>query len=100
MVNRLSIYHLCETEGVCVYIYIYIYIYMNPAESTKITKILPPFARSLFSQSDSSFEKLKMTLLGSSMEMLDLTKLLNYFCWIALFDARMLLLLFRSNELR
>ena len=73
---------------------------MNPAESTKITKILPPFARSLFSQSDSSFEKLKMTLLGSSMEMLDLTKLLNYFCWITLFDARMLLLLFRSNELR
>ena len=31
--------------------------------------------------------------------MLDLTKLLNFFCWIALFDARILLLLLRNNEL-
>ena len=55
---------------------------------------------SLFSQSDSSyFEKLKMTLLGSCIEVLDLTKLLNFFCWIALFDARILLLLLRNNEL-
>ena len=30
--------------------------------------------------------------------MLDLTNLLNFFCWIALFDARIMLLLLRNNE--
>ena len=30
--------------------------------------------------------------------MLDLTSLLNFFCWVALFDARSLLLLLRNNE--
>ena len=59
-----------------------------------------PFARSLFAQSDSSyFEKLKTTLLGSCTEMLDLTDWLNFFCWIALFDAKIPLLRLRNNEL-
>ena len=30
--------------------------------------------------------------------MLDLTDLLNFFCWVALFDAKILLLLLRNNE--
>ena len=31
--------------------------------------------------------------------MLELTKLLNFLCWKVLFDARILLLLLRNNEL-
>ena len=59
-----------------------------------------PFLRSLFSQSDSSyFEKLKITLLGSCTEMSDLTHVLNFFCCVALLDVKILLLLFRNNEL-
>ena len=61
---------------------------------------MKPFARSYFSQSDSSyFEKLKITLLGSCIEMLDLTNLFNLFCWVELFDTKILLLLLRNNEL-
>ena len=40
-----------------------------------------------------------MTLLGSCIEMLDLTNLLNFFRWVALFDAKILLLFLRNNEL-
>ena len=40
-----------------------------------------------------------MTLLGSCIEMLDITNLLNFFCWVALFDAKIHLLLLRNNEL-
>ena len=32
--------------------------------------------------------------------MLDLTNSLNFFCWVALFDAEILLLLLRNNELK
>ena len=31
--------------------------------------------------------------------MLDLTNLQNFFCWVALFNAKILLLLLRNNEL-
>ena len=31
--------------------------------------------------------------------MLDLTNLLNVFCWVVLFDTKILLLLLRDNEL-
>ena len=31
--------------------------------------------------------------------MLDLTNLLNFLCWVALFNAKTLLLLLRNNEL-
>ena len=31
--------------------------------------------------------------------MLDLTDLLNFFCWVALFDAKIRLLYLRNNEL-
>ena len=40
-----------------------------------------------------------MTLLGSCLEMLDLTNLLNFFCWVAVFDAKIMLLILRNNEL-
>ena len=40
-----------------------------------------------------------MTLLGSCKEMLDLTDLFYFFCWVALFDPKVLLLLLKSNEL-
>ena len=54
-----------------------------------------------FFQSDNSyFKKLKLTLLGSYIEVLDLTNLLlTFFCWLELFDAKILLLLLRNNEL-
>ena len=47
----------------------------------------------------SNSEKLKMSLLGSCIEMLDLNWITQLFCWIALFYARILLLLLRNNEL-
>ena len=34
-----------------------------------------------------------MTLLGTCTEMLDLTNLLNFFCWVGLFEAKIVLLL-------
>ena len=40
-----------------------------------------------------------MTLLGSCIEMLDLTNLCNFFYCVALFDAKILLLILRNNEL-
>ena len=55
-----------------------------------------PFARRFFSQS--CFEKLKMTLLGSCIEMLHLTNLLEFFYWVALFDTKILFSLLRNNK--
>ena len=40
-----------------------------------------------------------MTLIGACTETLDLTNLLNCYSCIALFGAKILLLLLRSNEL-
>ena len=40
-----------------------------------------------------------MTLLGPCTEVRDLTNLLNVFYWVALFDAKILLLSLRNNEL-
>ena len=53
-----------------------------------------------FFQSDNSYFEITHTLLGSCIEMLDLTNsLLTFFCWVELFDAKILLLLLRNNEL-
>ena len=40
-----------------------------------------------------------LTILGPCKEMLDLTNLLNFFRYVALFDAKTLLLLLRNSEL-